>query len=550
MVKTITMKLTAILPLALLSFFSLSSQTLTPLTWNIITVKDPQMSCGFIDVSDFDNDGKKEIVFSTLMEQGSASSPWNAKGALRIMKMPAAGIAGTWTEQIVIPTTANLPFINNPQVMDVDNDGQKDILVQQGFLQTNGGSHGWLKGPSFTTNTPFALQTTKGSTYSFWHESEQIDLDGDGLLDIVTTSAQTQDAATTNNSTLATKKANIEFYRNTGGGVFQYYVLNDSLGGVFIKLYDVDKDGDKDIVVSQFFWNTNRPALVWLENVNAPSSSNGYLGNWAYHKIDRTTGLGYYFDFFDVTGDGIDELVYCNHNNQNNTAIKDSNNNVINPGLFYFDIPSNPTTSSQWTKHLIYDGFRVNLYDFGNPASQGSPGIFAHGDIDYNGTVDLVVPGDGNDTLYIFRQQLNHTWQKEIVDNGKMFGHAKITDLDNDGTLEIVAAKHNFPEVFQIFTPPAGFLKIYKPTNVSPTSVSSNHKNSIAISVYPNPSTGEFSVQTNKETVLSLVNELGQIQASLHLKIETNFTTQLNIETPGMYYLIGNGIQQKIVVVK
>jgi hypothetical protein len=312
-----------------------------------------------------------------------------------------------------------------------------------------------------------------------------VDLDGDGLLDIVTTSGQTQDASTTNSSTLTNKNAKIEWYRNLGGGNFQYYQINDSLGGVFIKEHDVDQDNDKDIVVSQFFWETNRPALVWLENTANPSSGNSFTGNWTYHTIDHTTGLGYHLEFYDIDADGDEDLVYGNHNNEDNTAITDGNGNVIMPGIFWFEIPANPAASSQWVKHTIYNGFRTNLFDFFNPASQGCPGIFSIGDVDLNGKPDIVVPGDGNDTLYLFRQQLNGVWQKEVLDNGKMFGMAKIADIDNNGILEIVAAKHNFPESWEILFPPAGFLKIYQP-QITNASVNEYGKESFVI--YPNPS--------------------------------------------------------------
>ncbi len=457
---------------------SIFAQTyLPPLNWTSSAVKDPQQSAGFIDIADFDGDGNKEIVLSTLMEEGNASSPWSAKGAIRIFSLPNSGMEYSWDETIILPTSENLPFINDPQIVDVDEDGFLDIIVNQGFIQTNGGSQQWIKGPAFTQRFNFANETTSGNTYYFWHEVVQFDLDGDGKKDIITTSAQTQDAANTNNGSIDPKNAKIEWYRHLGGGNFEYHLINDSLGGVFLKLHDIDNDGDQDIVVSQFFWGVNRPALVWLENVNAPSTTNSYQGDWNYHEIDNTTGLGYYMQFYDIDIDGKDELVYVNHNNEDYADV-DYGSGVVMPGLFYFEIPSNPASSSQWTKKTIYDGFRTTLFDFGNPASQGCPGIFSIGDVDGNGYPDITVPGDGNDTLYLFRQIPGNIFVKEVLDNGKMFGMTKISDLDGDGSNEIIAAKHNFPDLLQILNPPAGFLKIYKPSlNCTQTSSSINPQN-------------------------------------------------------------------------
>ena len=435
---------------------------LVPINWVVTTVKDPQQSAGFLDVKDLDGDGTMEILLSTLIEGGGAQSPWDAQGAIRVFKSANGTVTGTWNEQVVLPLSENLPFINDPQVFDVDEDGHLDIIVNQGFIRTNGGSHQWIKGPDFTDRFNFSPQTTHGDNWYVWHESQQVDLDGDGKMDIITTSAQTQDASNNNNNALSSVNAKIEWYRHLGDGDFEHYVINDTLGGVFIKLHDIDNDGDLDIVVSQFFWGTDRPALVWLENVVAPAASNNYQGEWEYHVIDNTTGLGYYFEFYDIDMDGKMDLVYDNHNNQNNNSINYNGGPTVMPGLYYFKVPANPATSSQWEKVTIYEGFRSNLFDFGNPDSQGCPGIFSIGDLDGNGYPDIACPGDGNDTLYLFRQLPDNSFQMEVIDRGKMFGMTKVVDIDGDGKLEIVAAKHNFPEVWQLLNPPAGFLKIYQ----------------------------------------------------------------------------------------
>lgn len=481
---------------------SLSAQLVT-IQWDSVVVKSSLVSCGFLDVADMDNNGKQDIILSTLMESGSAATPATTKGAIRVFKTTSTtGYPTAWSETVVLPTSQNLPFINTPQVFDADGDGNLDILVQQGFLQTDGGSHQWIKGPGLTQRQAFAAQTAHGSTDYFWHESCQFDLDGDGLMDIVTTSA---------NNEVSPVAKRVEWYRNMGGGNFEYHLINDSLGGVFIKMYDVDSDGDDDIVLSQFFGPPAKPSIVWLENQEAPAAVNSWSGVWNYHIIDHTTGLGYYFEFFDINGDGIVELVYGNHNNLDNTAIVDPQGNPIPSGMYWFDIPADPTSVSQWTRHTIDEGYPCNLFDFGNPASQGSPGIWSHGDIDQNGYMDIVVPGDGMSGLYLVRQKPDHSFVREKISNGKMWGMVKVVDFDNNGVPEIVASLHNFPNnlIEAMFGLPAGKLMIYRPANIT---VGFEEEDAGKIQLFPNPAQAfvNITIPTNESGTVRIMDMPGR----------------------------------------
>ena len=433
-----------------------------------VTVKDPQQSAGFLAVDDLDGDGTQEIVLSTLIEQSPPGPPTGAsRGALRVFRT-AGGVEGPWTEQVVIATSDadGYPFINTPQVFDVDGDGVKDLLVNTGFLTTLGGAQFWLKGPGFTARSNFAPETTKGMTGYFWHEAAQADLDGDGLADLVTTSAQTQDPVNDpSNPTGAPdgkEKLKVEWHRNLGGGAFEYHLIDGDLGGVFIKVHDVDRDGDPDLLLTQFFGAPRRDSLLWLEMLERPSAANGWAGAWARHTIDRTIGLGYWMELADMDGDGRLDLVVASHNHQDNPALVDDEGNKILPGLYWYKIPAR--AGAPWIRHVISQDFRVTLS--GSPTSQGVPGIFGVGDLTGDGRPDLAVPGDGNDKLYAFIQRSDGSFTQEVIESGeKMFGMAVIADIDGDGVKEIVAAKHNSNDGGA--TLPPGFVKIYR-RKVSP----------------------------------------------------------------------------------
>lgn len=432
-----------------------------------ITVKDPQQSAAFLAVDDLDGDGIKEIVLSTLIEQSPPGPPTSlSRGALRVFRSDG-GVEGPWNEQVLVSTTdlQGYPFINTPQVFDVDGDGVKDLLVQTGFLTTLGGAQFWLKGPEFTERYFFAAETSSLSNENFfWHEAQQADLDGDGLLDIVTTSAKTQDLIANPGNPTGTPgpmtELKVEWHRNLGGGAFAYHLIAEGAGGVFIKLHDVDADGDQDILLTHFFGPpTLRDSIVWLEQTERPAGSNNYAGAWTQHRVDNSIGLGYHMELADLNGDGRTDLIVDSHNHQDNTALADENGNRILPGIYWFEIPAEPRNSTQWAKHTISESFRVSLA--GSPASQGCPGIFGVGDIDGDGRLDLAVPGDGNDKLYAFRQRADGSFIEELIEDGeKMFGMAAIADIDGDGHNEIIAAKHNSNDGGT--TLPPGFLKIYR----------------------------------------------------------------------------------------
>lgn len=429
------------------------------------TVKDPQQSAAFLAVEDLDGDGVREIVLSTLIEQSPPGPPTAAsRGALRVFRS-AAGVEGPWLEQVLIATTDadGHAFINTPQVFDIDGDGVKDLLVQTGFLTTLGGAQFWMRGPDFDGQRNFAPQTTRGLTGYFWHEAAQADLDGDGLLDIVTTSAQTQDLVNNPGNPLGSPDGNerlkVEWHRNLGDGRFEYRLIDEGVGGVFLKLHDVDRDGDQDILLTHFFRWPEQPSVMWLEQVQAPAPDNDYRGAWARHTVDNTIGLGYHMELADLDGDGRIDLIVDSHHHQDNPKVVDDRGQPIPPGIYRFEIPDNPRAVSQWPRHVISQNFAVTLA--GSPASQGVPGIFSVGDVDGDGRLDLAVPGDGNDKLTVLRQRADGGFDEDLVEQGeKMIAMAVIADIDGDGRNEIVAAKHNSNDGGT--TLPPGFLRIYR----------------------------------------------------------------------------------------
>ncbi len=136
-------------------------------------------------------------------------------------------------------------------------------------------------------------------------------------------------------------------------------------------------------------------SLCWFEN---PGASSAALSPWTRRTIDNwytssnPTGRGFEAVASDIDNDGQNEIVFSNHNHQdykpNNVPSDPANHRIWPSGIYYFEIPSNPKATSQWTP-ISFDTGDPNLDPTnatavandvyavdrpGGPYSQGSPG--------------------------------------------------------------------------------------------------------------------------------------------------------------------------------
>jgi hypothetical protein len=76
----------------------------------------------------------------------------------------------------------------------------------------------------------------------------------------------------------------------------------------------------------------------------------------------------------------------------------------------------------------------------------------------------------------------------------------------------------------------------------------------IGLSVYPNPSNGEFVIQSSTDLKLTLVNDLGQLVRVIELTGANNQKVTVNDLAKGVYFLTGQKdnalVNQKIIITK
>jgi hypothetical protein len=280
---------------------------------------------------------------------------------------------------------------------------------------------------------------------------------------------------------------------NKGNGTYVTHTVGTG-GGALFAMFDIDQDGDLDIIAPQFQITASLfsctvlggpggtdpfgDSLFWFENPGAAALAANPDLAWNRHTIDNwytssnPIGKGFEVVVSDIDKDGVSELVVSNHNHQNydSTPLR-----IWPSGIYYFKIPGlngnpgNPKVTADWAPITIETGNPAFVY-FNVPptpkkpyldpnvwadvyavdrrgtfSDQGSPGMVRAGDINMDGYPDLVVPGDGKGKVYYYQSAApsggNLTFKRASLysDLQCMPGDAKIVDIDNDGALDIVA---------------------------------------------------------------------------------------------------------------
>jgi len=242
-----------------------------------------------------------------------------------------------------------LPRVADARAGDLDGDGDLDIAVAAfGYDQ---GETLWLRHEDGWQFTPHVLLSLPGAINAIIN-----DVSGDGVPDIVALVSQEWEE--------------VWAFVNDGRGGFTSRLLwgstNPDFGSSWISLADLDQDGDPDLLYSNgdafdYAPANSRPwhGIQWLEN-------QGQL-RFEVHRIGDLSGASSP-QAGDVDGDGDLDVVVVSAYNQWNDPAAQSLVWLENNGQQQFamhDVTANPT-------HLV---------------------TLAAGDVDGNGTLDLVTGG-------------------------------------------------------------------------------------------------------------------------------------------------------------
>jgi hypothetical protein len=455
------------------------------------------IGASYITIGDINGDSIKEVISTSGV--GFDSNAATGDGAVAVFTWDGSDI-DTWTQSVINSTFA---FPNETMLRDMDGDNDLDIMVMDNFLA------GWFScglagiyylenlGGDITSPANWVKQTiyqgVKDGICPCWgtptctngidsyHRAVFLDIDGDNLEDFVTARVHMWLWQYTTQQYVWT-----EWFEKDGDvppgdpaydpTAYTRHEIGDGTGFLF-NMKDLDGDGDKDVMGSQFFItipgqlvvkggpagsDPRGDSLIWFEN---PGTGGDVFNLWPRHTIDNRytssnpMGKGIEVIAADMDNDDEEELFYSNHNHQDYKPDNTVTARIWPSGIYLLEIPSDPTVTADWSPVTIDSGDPdLNPYNVpavaadpyavdrpGGPNSQGSPGMGRAGHINGDGYPELVVPGDGKGTVYYYQSEgvtgttLRFKRAALYTDPACMPGESKFDDIDQDGYMDIIA---------------------------------------------------------------------------------------------------------------
>jgi gliding motility-associated-like protein len=376
-------------------------------------------------------------ITATFSEALTTTPTISISGGLLSNVVMGGGSSGSVTFTAAdIATSAD--YARSVFAADMDGDGDMDILS----ASTNDDTIAWYEndGNANPTWTADDITTSADGATSVF----AADMDGDGDMDIVSTSE--------NDDTIA-------WYENDGNANPTWTKVDidtnaDGARSVFAA--DMDGDGDMDILSASIFDNT----IAWYENDGNANPT------WAAANIDTSARSARSVFAADMDGDGDMDIVSANFNDH--TIAWYENDGNANPtwtkaviggtadvwSVFAADMDGDgdmDILSASWSPSAITwlenDGNANPSWAAANITTDvnGARSVFA-ADIDSDGDMDIVSASGYDNTIAWYENDgnANPTWTKaDIATDAEFANSVFAADMDGDGDMDILSASLN-----------------------------------------------------------------------------------------------------------
>ncbi len=356
--------------------------------WTVHELTSPGdgLSATSLVASDLDGDGDQDVVF---VRQYKAVWYENVDGH-----------ATFGPQQTVSPfSTINNYSGDGIFAADVDGDGDMDVLSAESCNLIGGSCPSnkiaWYENLTPHRNAAFATpQVIANVAYPFY--AIPADIDGDGLLDVVTASYNDD---------------RVRWLENDGAqppGFTARTITSNADGVEVVAAVDLDRDGDLDVASASF----NDDKIAWYESNGASPPT------WTERVITTTADGAWWVGVADMDRDG--DLDVLSASVQDTTLAWYENDGSIPPG---------------WTERVISSSIQTRRC--------------AVADLDGDGDLDVVAPRIGPGTMNWYRNDGGAPIAWTTLNLGPVGigtpNAVTTADVDGDGDTDVIASAYSDP---------------------------------------------------------------------------------------------------------
>jgi hypothetical protein len=314
------------------------------------------------------------------------------------------------------------------------------VFDQYGYATVCGGflvptkSTGSVAIVNLLSDTPAVFDVSPAVSGYFYHMALWRDMNGDGVLDIVSAQA-TKPIFGSGGGRLVW----LENPGTAGGPLVNTFTwaLHDLMSGpdVFFRMADLDGDGAEEVVAAEFF---SGRISIWRRDPGSPANQ---TSSWSEVVVDTTVGPPFDVSIVDLNMDGRPELLATNHVN-----------NVKLSGVFAYELPDKIVPGATFTRHTLYQGFKVRQ----SGPNQAAPGsaipVWPFTNQQNSTRPSILIGGDGAEEAYLLspNSQSPSDWTYSIVtvvDVGGTVGQVLAADLNGDGATEFLVPNYTHGQV-------------------------------------------------------------------------------------------------------